>query len=362
VTVQAGRLKKRAAFTLIELLVVIAIIGVLIALLLPAVQAAREAARRAQCLNNLKQLGLALANYESANGSYPAAFMVQRHPTNGWDQAYSCLGQLLPYFEQGPLWNAYNTSIAYRADPNVTVSGVGISTLWCPSDTAMQGLTFTEAPSSSHSLPQVFAFSSYGANYGCWPGLWYGDALTNPFDPTQVAPALSQHNGPVVSVGYNEAVPGAKRSSVKLSNITDGTSNTIAFGERAHGLLSNLNNAFHKWHWWISGNYGDTAFTVYYPLNIQKRNQNYPAITEGGTFVHAASSFHPGGANFAMCDGSVRFLKDSIQTWALDPTTGFPQGVTLTPTGFVITGNIQLGVYQALGTINGGEVISADSY
>ena len=123
---------QRRGFTLIELLVVIAIIAVLIALLLPAVQAAREAARRAQCMNNLKQIGLALANYESANSCYPMAAFAQYLPNRSPDQAMSCFVSLLAYMEQGPLYSAYNNSLAYRCDPNVTVSGTGLGSLWCP--------------------------------------------------------------------------------------------------------------------------------------------------------------------------------------------------------------------------------------
>ncbi len=352
-------------FTLIELLVVIAIIAVLIALLLPAVQAAREAARRIQCTNNLKQLGLALANYESANASYPWAFALQAAPGSslGYDQAYSCLGMLLPYFEQGSAFNAYNASLAYRTSPNATITGLMLNVLWCPSDPEIAGQAYTEQPNSQHGTPMNFTFSSYGGCYGYWAGIWYGTLATNPYNGAQVGTALGQHNGPIVSVGYATLVPGAARSSVRLSAITDGTSNTLAFGERAHALLSKADNSFYKWHWWISGNYGDSTFTTHYPLNIQKRNQTYPKLTEGGTFVNTASSFHPGGANFAFCDGSVRFIKDSINSWALTPATGLPNGVAMTGNGYTTTpGLTQPGVYQALGSINGGEVISADAF
>ncbi|MDR3618920.1 MAG: DUF1559 domain-containing protein [Paludisphaera borealis] len=355
----------RRAFTLIELLVVIAIIAVLISLLLPAVQSAREAARRAQCLNNLKQLGLSLANYESTNGTYPWVFAAQLAPGSayGYDQAYSGLAQLLPFIEQAPLFNAYNSSWAYRTSPNATVSGTQVNAFFCPSDTEMAGNSYVEDANAQHGIPQTFTFTSYAGCYGYWAGNWTGTSVTNPFSATEVAAALGQHNGAFVSAGYAQLVPGTGRSLVRLASITDGTSNTIGFGEHAHGLLSKTDRSFFKWHWWVSGDFGDSTFTTFYPINIQKKKANYPSITGGNAFVQAASSFHPGGANFAMCDGSVRFLKDSISTWALDPTTGLPTGVTMTGSGYVRgPGAQQPGVYQALGSIAGGEVISADAY
>jgi prepilin-type N-terminal cleavage/methylation domain-containing protein/prepilin-type processing-associated H-X9-DG protein len=355
----------RRGFTLIELLVVIAIIAVLIALLLPAVQAAREAARRAQCVNNLKQLGLGLANYESSNTCYPLAFMVQISPLKAaYDQGYSCFGQLLPYVEQAPLFAAFNTSQAYRTDANATVSGAGLSVLWCPSDTEIAGVRYIEPPNSGHTNPQAFTFTSYAGCYGQWAGRYYGSPLNTTLSVASIVASLQQHNGAIISIGVSPAIPGANRGVVTIASITDGTSNTFAFGEHAHGLLSKADSSFNKWNWFISGNYGDTAFTTFYPINIQKKALNYPGVTEAGSFINAATSFHPGGANFAMCDGSVRFIKDTIATWTLTGPAGLPVGANLTASGWVVTDTTQFkpGIYQALGSINGGEIISSDAY
>src|SRR5213596_361748 len=132
------RRRHRAGFTLIELLVVIAIIGALIALLLPAVQAAREAARRSQCTNNLKQLGLATHGYADTHGVMPMGSFKMSPPPSG----DPCKGgheagvfiAILPYLEQGPLFNAFNSNVHYETAPNSTVVGTGLSVLWCPSD------------------------------------------------------------------------------------------------------------------------------------------------------------------------------------------------------------------------------------
>src|SRR5262249_27844218 len=148
--------------------------------------------------------------------------------------------------------------------------------------------------------------------------------------------------------------------------------NTIAFGERAHGLLSKTDyvpGSFYDWNWWTSGNYGDTVFTQFYPINVQKKAKNLTGYDQAGAFVLSASSFHPGGANFAFCDGSVRFLKETIDSWTFTGT-GLPVGVFVasgndSPDRNIVWGlnaNSRLGVYQKLGSRNGGEALSADSY
>ena len=161
-------------FTLIELLVVIAIIAVLIALLLPAVQAAREAARRRQCINNLKQLGLACANYAEPAGAYPMAAYWKLdviHPPNA-TTGFGFLIHLLPFFEQGQVYNAFNTGLSFGNVENITVHGIGISTLWCPSDGIVSSPILSNAPIpfvlAAHRRRSRWPFSSYGVNTGTW--------------------------------------------------------------------------------------------------------------------------------------------------------------------------------------------------
>jgi prepilin-type N-terminal cleavage/methylation domain-containing protein len=129
---------KRTGFTLIELLVVIAIIAVLIALLLPAVQSAREAARRISCTNNLKQMGLGLHNYESTNGCFPMCTVLQ-YPSltatkPSFQSSWSVMARIAPFMEMGPLYNAINFSLTYSDPPNTTVSNTPIGFFFCPSD------------------------------------------------------------------------------------------------------------------------------------------------------------------------------------------------------------------------------------
>jgi prepilin-type processing-associated H-X9-DG protein len=148
-----------------------------------------------------------------------------------------------------------------------------------------------------------------------------------------------------------------------LAKITDGTSNTIAFSERAHTLLDEESALW--WHWWTSGNYGDTLFCTLYPMN-PFRKVNAAFINSGDAradaYISSASSLHPGGANFAFMDGSVRPLKDSINTWPANTTNGLPLGVAFNPSGpYIVDPKIaRPGVYQALSTRNGDEVISGD--
>jgi prepilin-type processing-associated H-X9-DG protein len=166
--------------------------------------------------------------------------------------------------------------------------------------------------------------------------------------------------------------------SYNISAVTDGTSNTIIYGEKAQGKFSQTNNGgglsadYNQFGWWPQANSFNTAFTTFYPMNPFNKIQ-LDAVGADGTFgdnwVESASSFHPGGANFAFADGSVKFLKDTINSWPLPPagqtSQTSPTGVTLNPSTGVYTLNpaqIQLGVYQSLSTRNGGEIISADQY
>jgi len=351
---QAG--SKKAGFTLIELLVVIAIIAVLISLLLPAVQSAREAARRAQCVNNMKQLGLGIANYESSNGSFPLGSFMMSPP--GDPLAKPCSGRhessvfvaLLPFIEQAQIYAAFNSNIHYFTFQNSTLLNIGISSLWCPSDPSVsQSSNLPPNDDGSVNVSVPMRHNSYKANTGTWytPGR-YDDPGCTTKNFTQL---YAQANGLIYFY-----------SSVRIAGVTDGTSNTMAFCETAYGRLSAGDQQ--EWHWWISGNYGDTMFTTFYPLNpynkIKNMNVNYGINTT--VRVSAASSFHPGGANFAFADGSVRFIKDSIDHWPFDPNNGLPTGVTQSAGIYSLVPPVRFGVYQALSTRNGGEVISADSY
>ena len=219
---------RQRGFTLIELLVVIAIIAVLISLLLPAVQSAREAARRAQCINNLKQMTLAAHNYESANGSFPMGDLVGRN----WQdlglirQNFGHFVGLTAFYEQGSVFNALNSSVMIYMYPNSTVSGVGISMLWCPSDGIIVGLRYPGNPgrwmgllADSHDLQQLRR--QPGPPVYCWND-----------------PSLSTMQGMFAHNGSTAAGGPASFAPVKISGITDGTSNTIMYGEHAHSRIS----------------------------------------------------------------------------------------------------------------------------
>jgi prepilin-type N-terminal cleavage/methylation domain-containing protein/prepilin-type processing-associated H-X9-DG protein len=320
-------------FTLIELLVVITIIGVLISLLLPAVQSAREAARRAQCANNLKQIALAAHNYLDSVGALPQGAPFQIHDVNhpgitDFGQVWTTFGVFaatLPQLEQQALFNAINFDLSMWNAQNFTIHGVGISTLWCPSDykvaetrTMPDGWTADPGAVAMH-------YTSYAGNAGTW-FLWYQQEL-----PPQ------HHANGLFHI----------RSAVKLAQITDGMSNTVAFSERAHSLLDDDDALW--WHWWASGSFDDTLFCTLFPMNPFRRVSSL--FGEGGdgrndAYLASASSLHPGGANFAFIDGSVRFLKESIETWPYDPVTGLPIGVTFDPNGpYKLAPSVRFGVY-----------------
>jgi prepilin-type N-terminal cleavage/methylation domain-containing protein/prepilin-type processing-associated H-X9-DG protein len=357
-------MSRRDGFTLIELLVVIAIIAVLIALLLPAVQSAREAARRIQCTNNLKQLGLGLANYESANQSYPLGGFFKSANSG----ALGCTGYhessffwaLLPYTEQAPLYNAINYMVHYTFSANSTIHGVGVNYLWCPSD-----------PFGNENLTDGNSFCQDGScpNATCRHSDYRGSAGT--------AFYVSRYSQPGCDPSYSTRQSLADGmlyilSSVKIGGITDGTSNTMALGEIAHGKLDSGRN---DWNWWSSGNNADTLSTTLFPLNPQKRtnveveNNTVLLGINVNAMYQSFSSFHPGGMNAGFADGSVHFIKDSINTMPFNPQTGIPLGVVGIASGG--SGNdstllqypvgVNKGVWQQISTRAGGEVVSADS-
>jgi prepilin-type N-terminal cleavage/methylation domain-containing protein/prepilin-type processing-associated H-X9-DG protein len=365
------------AFTLIELLVVIAIIAVLIALLLPAVQSAREAGRRAQCVNNLKQLALATANYELSNQRYPPAeldcYCEDLGPASGnIHNGPSAFLAMAPYFEQTQVYNAYNFSVSWRSGANVTIAGIGISTLWCPSDVAA---------SQSAALPSVFFSGTYPApanapfqehftSYGGCTGIYYSDYAGNTLSDPCYAPYVAGAKGVIIGDG-----------AVTLSSITDGLSNTFLWGETACSTipttgLSALSAGYTRV--WNVGYFANTEFDAEYPINAYRRI-DYAKFPSGGSIIvlqkvystngdwvplESVSSLHPGGANFAFCDGSVKFIKETIASWGpYNSATGDPVGFQYDATcGSSSIGTARPQVYQVLATRNGGEVISADAY
>ena len=342
----AGHSKARSGFTLIELLVVIAIIAVLIALLLPAVQSAREAARRAQCTNNMKQLALAAMNYESSNSTFPMGDHMGRNWQGGGliRQDFGHFVALTMFYEQGNIFNALNCSVMIYEYPNSTVSGIGMSLLWCPSDGDISGLRYPGMPGDGWDCsPIPMTFSSYAGNLG--PLIYaYNDASLGSMQ------GLFAHNGNIIAGGNANFPP------VKIASITDGTSNTFIYGEHAHSKISSTleQGDYYGANWWTSGDYGDTTFCTIFPPNyFTNEYQGDPnlnptaqpnVVPRQGNFVDSITSMHPGGCNFAFCDGSVRFIKNSVNSWNPCAISGASGG-----TGWVYNLNGQrFGVYQAL--------------
>jgi prepilin-type N-terminal cleavage/methylation domain-containing protein/prepilin-type processing-associated H-X9-DG protein len=372
----------RRGFTLIELLVVISIIGVLIALLLPAVQAAREAARRAQCTNNLKQIGLAFHNYESSVGCFsPTTILV---PTlNGgigtwsFQSSWSAFARSSPFLEQGNFFNAINFNLTYSDPTNITVSTTPLGFLYCPSDPGSHiddtslGGTF-------------FATTSYGTCDGDWY-VWSVNWTTTPYS---VGPMNKSMFGPnfsrriaMVTDGLSNTLMASEglighaqmRSCSSNSNSTPSDSVTGTWttdivplaGLNSQNALTEVINACttktgkakaggpigHTR--WCNGGVYYSGFTTAMPPNspvlaqsraigfsnggqVVPMDWDYIDENDGGpTFMSlAASSKHPGAVNALFADGSVKSIKNSIS-----PVT-----------------------WRNLGTIAGGEVISASEY
>ncbi len=306
---------KRAGFTLVELLVVIAIIGVMVGLLLPAVQAAREAARRMSCQNQMKQLALALHTFHDANGQFPHGVEGQVSPKaspsnpNPNPTAYvagtSWLVYILPFIEQQALYEMYDFGVAHNHANNAPIGNTVVQANYCPSGPA----------------PSKYTDPNGGGVNGNPPPHYIG--VMGPAGI--VSPAVVSYNGqdfpytvgdPAVNGAWSvhgvlthfRSQPGSANSTnrvVKFSNIVDGTSNTLVIGERAVVLPLGQANDYRSW---IRGNNGGTSASknVTYPINSTNYNgsNNFNHISFG--------SQHPGGCQFGLGDGSVRFLSDSI--------------------------------------------------
>jgi prepilin-type N-terminal cleavage/methylation domain-containing protein/prepilin-type processing-associated H-X9-DG protein len=320
----------RQAFTLIELLVVIAIIAVLIGLLVPAVQKVREAGARAQCQNNLKQIGIALHNYESANRHFPAGHVC--HASNGLGGTGGTISspyyfsnwaiQLLPYLEQENLSKLYNDNVPNDHSSNQTVRQTYVAVYSCPSDVnANQLLT----PASKNGLGSTVTYMT-GAYRGVC-GISTDDSNEWGGYPSEVAVNLSSYpftRGLLHSVDdWN----GPKYE--RFQSISDGSSNTLMVGERTTSTRPTRGtfwaDSFNLYS--LSGGYNSSASLL----------NDYDACTAVfGTEVPACKygwgSFHAGGINFVLCDGHVTTINPSID----------------------------MGVFQALCTIAGNEPVPGD--
>jgi prepilin-type N-terminal cleavage/methylation domain-containing protein/prepilin-type processing-associated H-X9-DG protein len=351
----------RRGFTLIELLVVIAIIAVLIALLLPAVQSAREAARRSQCVNNLKQIGLALHNYHSSNNIFPMGgsnnarttpSIAYLPPYDDW-ACWSAHGQMLSYLEQAPLYNAINFNWSPEGDGptssaiNSTVFNTVLASFLCPSDSfahkgninnyhASMGTTTRQPdyPGNNGSTGLFATWISYGIS-DCTDGTSNTVAFSEALVGNKLQGTVYRGNGMEPYAGAN---PG----------LYDANTNPLVVVQQLQLCASQFNApdvitaniTARRGYRWGEGTTGATLFNHLQVPNDSQFPVNYcrdgctPACNMDSAFSSPATSNHPGGVNACMADGSVKFMKSSIarMTW------------------------------WALGTRGNGEVISSDAY
>jgi prepilin-type N-terminal cleavage/methylation domain-containing protein len=296
----------RAGFTLVELLVVIAIIGVLVALLLPAVQAAREAARRMQCGNNLKQLALAMHNYHDTHLKLP--YSAAHWGFGGW------VKMTLPYIEQRPLWEKWTEGVLYSSQPNLDLCRVQLKSHMCPTDNPTR--------STWNNGGQRMANMNYAVNLG-----------------NTTVYRVSPFNGVTFQEApfhYEETQAPNLPATFSFAHISDGTSSTLMFAEVRQGQrpTSGPQTDLRGLQWY--GHHGgittlespNTSVPDYVQVNwcpdpTGAAKIGMPCATESGQNTGAtpknlsARSLHPSGVQTAMCDGSIQFVTNNIDivTW-----------------------------------------------
>jgi prepilin-type processing-associated H-X9-DG protein/prepilin-type N-terminal cleavage/methylation domain-containing protein len=351
-------------FTLIELLVIIAVIAVIVALLLPAVQSAREAGRRTQCVNNLKQIALAAQNYHEANGAFPIGAPMKPDPVvlrPFWIEDQSTFVAMLDYLDQHALYSAVNFSRSVFSATNSTIYATGLAALWCPSDAQIIGKRNSFGPYFDNPNLTV-AYSSYS---GC-AGTWYPEVLD--YGDCWVAyPAPLETSAHFLSMNNNMNGVFRYCTPTSIARISDGMTNTFLYSEKANGAFSTHDpanggaNDSACFDWWADAVSGDSLFTTLYPINAYQKVK-LSRDERNTSWVEGASSYHPGGANFAFADGSVRFIKDSISSWPFRLGSRYPVGVTDNNGIYTIAPGTPIGVYQKLSTSAMGEITSSDQY
>jgi type II secretory pathway pseudopilin PulG len=335
--------RRRLAFTVVEVLVVIAVIALLIALLIPAVQQARESARRLQCANDLKQIGLGIANYESVHGSLPPGQLVyQGLSPSDLGILPSAWIMILPFLEQKPLYDSINFNLPIQETENRTSIGIQLGVYMCPSDFS-SGVRPSDLDNRGANglLPRTL-LTSYVACYGAY--------------------TISKY-GPPPMPGFIYSAGGSfyRDPPTRLASITDGLSNTLFASERAISYFDQLSTTNPtlplNYGRYFQAELGDALFTTYYPLNMPRK----VSAGAGNSLAFAASSLHIGGVNALLGDMSVRFIKESINTWNYDNLTGEPVGFFSYADG-TWSQPVNPGIWQMLSTRAAGEAVDGNAF